>query len=249
MIEPLSKEKAIHVIRAGFVRVLMDVAFQCSTPIYWFTASRGRRGPVLNNGTAFFVDAGAGAFGVTACHVIEGYRTAVRKDPATRCELGGINFDPMKVLIGEDRRSDIATFRVEPTLPKILDRIAHQNPRGWPPKPPEVGKGIFFGGYPGKYRIERPGVIQWTFDGGLDVAASVHEDHISIHFSREDWVPEEGVEPPQPGEPWGGVSGAPVFAVVQNGVVSWRLAGVATEFGTTFEILHVSSLSRVRPDG
>jgi len=77
----------------------------------------------------------------------------------------------------------------------------------------------------------------------------VHKDHISVQFCREDWVPTAGLTQPAVGEPWGGVSGSPLFAVVENSVISWRLAGVVTEFGSNFEILYASSLWRVRPDG
>src|SRR6266481_8528671 len=249
MIEAVSKEEGVRVIRAGFGRVLLDVTFQCSAPIYWFRFTAGHRGPVLNNGTIFFVDAGAGPFAVTARHVLEGFRSAVTANGTTLCEIGGEAFDPSENRIDEDSSADIATFRIEPTILARLKRVPHQNPRAWPPKPPEEGKGIFFGGYPGRHRVERPGVIQWGFAGGLEVAATVRADRLSIQFSREDWVPQQSLQPPQVGEPWGGVSGGPVFAVVQNSVVSWRLAGVATEFNSTFEILFASPLSRVQPDG
>jgi hypothetical protein len=249
MVEPISKEEGARIIRAGFAHVLLDVSFDCSAPIYWFRMTGEQRGPVLNNGTIFFVDAGAGPFGVTARHVLEGYRNAIRAEPRTPCEIGGVPFDLPGSLIAEDLNADIVTLRIdEETLSKI-GRAPHVNPRAWPPAPPQIGKGVFFGGYPGRHRIEGRGIIQWGFAGGLDVATSVHENHISLRFVREDWVSAEGLEPPAIGEPWGGVSGAPLFAVVQNGVISWRLAGVVTEFGSTFEMVYASSLSRVRSDG
>jgi hypothetical protein len=86
----VSKEEAIRIIQAGFSKVLHDVAFQCSAPIYWFTIEGGRRGKVLNNGIIFFVDAGQGPIGVTAKHVIEGYREAHTNNPHTICEVGGL---------------------------------------------------------------------------------------------------------------------------------------------------------------
>jgi hypothetical protein len=249
MIKPISKEERIQAIRAGFAEVLLDVAFDCSAPLYWFSTSNNQRGPIASNGTVFFVDAGVGPFAITAQHVLQGYREAVLGDPSTHCEIGGIEFDVLGNLIAENREADIVTLRIDDETLTKIGRVPHVNPRMWPPKPPEIDKGVFFGGYPGRHRVERPGIIQWGFAGGLDVAAAVHKDHISVQFSREDWVPTAGLAPPAVGEPWGGVSGSPLFAVVQNGVVSWRLAGVVTEFGSTFEILYASSLSRVRPDG
>ena len=249
MIKPISKEEGVQAIRSGFAKVLLDVAFDCSAPLYWFSTADNKRGPVANNGTVFFVDAGVGSFAITARHVLQGYREAVRVDAHTLCEIGGVGFDVLESLIAEDREADIATLRInDETLTKI-GRVPHVNPRTWPPKPPEIDKGVFFGGYPGRHRVEEPDVIQWGFAGGLDVTTAVHKDHISVQFCREDWVPTADLPPPVIGEPWGGVSGSPLFAVVQNGVVSWRLAGVVTEFGSTFEILHASSLSRVHPDG
>lgn len=140
-------------------------------------------------------------------------------------------------------------MRIDDVTLRKIGRFPHASPRAWPPKPPESGQGVFFGGYTGRHRIERPGIIQWGFAGGLDVAATVHQDHVSVQFNREDWVLTAELPPPAVGEPWGGVSGAPLFAVVQNGVVSWRLAGVVTEFESTFEILYASSFSRVGSDG
>jgi len=249
MIEPISKEEGIQVIRAGFAQVLLDVAFDCSAPVYWYSIADYQRGPVLNNGTIFFVDAGVGPFAVTARHVLQGYREAVRAEPRTLCEIGGVDFDLLGNLIAEDRKTDIVTLRMDDDTLTKIGRIPHVNPRAWPPKPPEIGKGVFFGGYPGRHRIEGPGIIRWGFAGGLDVAAAIHEDHISVQFRREDWVHTARHAPPAVGEPWGGVSGSPLFAVVQNGVVSWRLAGVVTEFGSTFEILYASSFSEVGRDG
>lgn len=247
--EPLSKEEAIRAIRAGFAQVLLDVAFNCSAPIYWFRMTGDRRGPVLNNGTIFFADTGVGPFAVTARHVLEGYRHAIQQEPRTLCEIGGVTFDPLGNLIAEDRTADIVTLWIDEDTLRKVGRVPHVNPRAWPPKPPEIGKGVFFGGYPGRHRVEGRGVIEWGFAGGLDIAATVHDDRISIQFSREDWVPTAGLEPPAVGEPWGGVSGAPLLAVVHNGVLSWRLAGVVTEFGSTLEILYASAFSRVHSDG
>jgi hypothetical protein len=249
MIKPISKQERIQAIRAGFAKVLLDVAFDCSAPLYWFSTANNQRGPIASNGTVFFVDAGVGPFAITAKHVLQGYRETVLRDPSTLCEIGGIYFNILGNLIAEDREADIVTLRVDDETLTKIGRFPHVNPWTWPPKPPEIDKGVFFGGYPGRYRVERSGIIQWGFAGGLDVAAAVHKDHISVQFCREDWVPTPGLAPPAIGEPWGGVSGSPLFAVVENGVVSWRLVGVVTEFGSTFEILYASSLSRVRPDG
>ncbi len=246
----IEKEHAVRVILSGFVRVLLDVVFDCSAPIYWFKVTRGQRGPVLNNGTVFFVDAGAGPFAVTAKHVLDGYRTAVHEHPHTLCEIGGVSFDLLSNLIAEDRHTDIATLRIDGEILARIRRAPHNNPRAWPPRPPELGKGVFFGGYPGKHRFEEPRIIEWGFAGGLDIAATIHDDHVSIRFNRENWVVADSLpSPPELGAPWGGISGAPLFAVVQNGVVSWRLAGVVTDFQETYEILRASSLSRVCPDG
>jgi hypothetical protein len=243
------KEEASRAIRAGFAKVLRELAFACSAPIYWYSDMGPSRSAVMNSGTIFFVDAGHGPIGVTARHVIQAYREATLAHPHIICQIASVPIDPLKALIAEDSRRDIATLRVDSGQLQQIDKIAHENPRQWPPKPPEVGKGVFFGGYLGKERRESPGAITWLFAGGLDIAANVYDDYLSIRFSREDWVKEEGIEWPTEGGPWGGVSGGPVFAVVENHIYSWRLAGVATEFNCAFEILRAASLRDVGPDG
>jgi hypothetical protein len=243
------KEESSRVIQAGFAKVLRELAFTCSAPIYWYSNMGSSRSAVMNSGTIFFVDAGHGPIGVTARHVIQAYREAALALPHVRCQIANVAIDPLSALIAEDARRDIATLCVDSGQLQQIGKIAHQNPCDWPPKPPEVDKGVFFGGYLGKKRRERPWVISWLFAGGLDIATSVHDDYLAIRFSREDWIKEEGVEWPTEGESWGGVSGGPVFALVVNHVYSWRLAGVATEFNSTFELLYAASLRHVSPDG
>src|SRR6266508_666319 len=109
------------------------------------------------------------------------------------CEIGGIGYDLLDNVIAEDRTADLATLRIDEETLRRVRRTPHQNPRAWPPKSPEFGKGVFFGGYPGKYRVEDPGILHWGFAGGLDVATIVEEDHISVRFNRDDWVSAAGL--------------------------------------------------------
>lgn len=253
MTEPLTKEEATKVLKKGFGRVLSKVVLGCSVPVLWYRPEEFHANRVSNSGTAFFVDAGSGAFGITAQHVIQGLRDAQADRADYICQVGAARVDVVERLIAEDRERDIATFAISEDELAEMERTPHRPAHFWPPtlKSKFDGKGIFFGGYRGQEKKIVPRHITWGFSFGLGTASNIHDDRLSVQFHREEWIPltESNLRQPLPNEPWGGVSGAPLFMVIDTGIVSWHLVAVATEFNETFEIIYASSLSQVHADG
>ena len=78
---------------------------------------------------------------------------------------------------------------------------------------------------------------------------SVQAETVAIQFERNEWEQIEGLKEPRPDEPWGGVSGGPVFAMYEGPPVHWAAIAVITEFSQDFEIIFGCMLSEIQPDG
>jgi hypothetical protein len=116
---------------------LEHVTFFCA-PLCWHVqAPHGRS---YRNGTAFFVNTGSAVFGVTAAHVIAGWRADASLD-ARELRLGGnhsaidLNWDERVIDIHEGL--DIATFQVtEREVGVLTKHVLTGSQREWPPLAP-----------------------------------------------------------------------------------------------------------------
>jgi hypothetical protein len=101
---------------------------------------------------------------------------------------------------------------------------------GWPPKTPQVGKGVFYAGFPGMVR-ESLGPHNFSFGlcSGGGVADCVDDKQIVTSINREELVDTLGHGLPAEDFEFGGMSGGPVMALIETGVVSWSLAGVISQ--------------------
>src|SRR5271154_292366 len=98
-------EYAFRADKAG--QEMFQTIVRSTAVLYWHADG----GPVLHNGSMFFLDTKKALFGVTARHVYEGYLRAREQGPMT-CQIGNLVFDPTERLIDLGRDVDIATFRV-----------------------------------------------------------------------------------------------------------------------------------------
>jgi hypothetical protein len=123
--EQLSIEEGKAIVQAGLGRYELDLVTSFCAPIYWavrdaFRSVRSR------NGTAFFLDAGQGLFGVTACHVIDGWQASRAGEDAGPLRLAGngtsVLIEIDRAAIAMDREIDIATFRVTEADVKSLGK-------------------------------------------------------------------------------------------------------------------------------
>ena len=217
--------------------------------IFWAQPVDRDRDPRIGNGSVFFLDLGHGALVVTADHVLQGYLDRRVERPNLACQIGNIPFDPEASLIDRDPDLDIATFRINDRDLAKEGKIAHR-PATWPPKPPDQGKGVFFTGFPRVYWSElRPLVFEWGSYFGISVATSVTDGYIATQFDRNEMVDISGTGLPPGGQWLGGLSGGPLWTLVETEIFSWRLAGVIHEYSSDFAILFAKRPDRLRPDG
>ena len=84
---PCPDDKIREAIEQGLDQVCFGVAMDCSAPLFWHRRSKPTA-LVQNSGTVFFIDAGQGAFAVTARHVLEGYAHATQTESLV-CRCSG----------------------------------------------------------------------------------------------------------------------------------------------------------------
>lgn len=244
-----------------------ELAATLAIPLNWVI--REEAGHLrARNGTAFVMSTGERVFGVTAHHVLEGWRTDRERHNVVGLQLGDQPFEPegRHAIIAERPDIDLATFQftreeVRRTGPgkTVLEGYQSQ----WPPVPPEQGRGIYFAGFPGveKIWLSRSEIsFGAAYAGGI--ASSVSELDVSSLIER-DWImPVEG-GPPLPPENYDfqGISGGPMLTVIHyKGLLrTWALAGVIYQGPNTesdpdraipgLEIIKARRAHFILPDG
>jgi hypothetical protein len=244
----MTKDEAIRLLKGPYGHEMQKIATDYTSVIFWADRDRDTR---IGNGSVFFLDLGQGTFAVTADHVVQAYLDRKAERPDVICQIGSIAFDPEARLIDRDRHLDIATFRVDYRELRKDGKIAHHPPTAvWPPKPPDPGKGVFFAGFPRVYWSElHPRTFEWGSYFAITVATSVTDDHVASQFDRSEMVDILGTGLPPEGEWLGGLSGAPLWALVETELFSWRLAGVIYEYNSNFEILFARRPDCLKLDG
>jgi hypothetical protein len=246
--DDLTEERVRELLRQGLGDELARVVWLCCAPIFW---GHPPNGPFSNSATTFFVNTGERTIGITACHVVERFREARGDNPALECQIKGALFPLLDRLIDFSHALDLVTFAASEDEVRRLGTGVHFSSPPWPPAPPEQGKGVFFGGFPGSDRLHEEGRVNWGFGWGLMPVEVVEHNRLVIRFDHERWVQPKDVPLPPPGTSWGGLSGAPLFAVVRTALLTWRLVGVVKEFHQTdyLELLYAIPIEFVRPDG
>ena len=65
---PTSEEEGRRLIGAGYSDQFVQMANDCSTWLFWYEFVSGSQYKILNSGSVFFVDAGAGPKGCYRFH-------------------------------------------------------------------------------------------------------------------------------------------------------------------------------------
>lgn len=150
------------------------------------------------------------------------------------------------MLVARDAHRDVATFRM-PTV--AMSRNVHfHSSDGWPPQAPTAGEWLFYAGYPGAHRVERGATIdqglETLFGPVTDVNGSTIVfllDFEALHWPLHD---HQAIN-----QRLGGMSGAPVFRLVEEGLTRLEFVGIVYEHGATFELVFARSAAVIRADG
>lgn len=212
----------------GYGKTLLRMCASYVVPICW-PKSIDAEGVHLTNGTAFFVKTPQAVFAVTAAHVVLEFLQAKARDPRTICGLvdSETEIDLAQDLIGIGRNIDIATFRISE---RIISKFDKHPLTAWPPKVPKIGQGLLYAGFPRQNRARRgPREFSFGLTAGGTPVDHVDDAKVVTSINRDELVDTLGLGLPPDDFDFGGMSGGPVLAIVETGVVSWALAGVIYE--------------------
>lgn len=224
-----TEEEARKIMSGGLGKAELEFATSLTAPLFWVIREENKQFRA-RNGSAFFLDAGEGPFGITAAHVIEGLQEDRASLDVVACQLGhDLVIDIDARLIDIHAEIDIATFTISgDEIASIGKTSLTGHNKDWPPDPPDEDKGIYFSGFPG---VERqwvgPNEIIFGVASSGGSASSISELDISSLVERQNLIDVMDKGLPPEDYDFGGMSGGPMLTVVEEkGVRSWRLAGV-----------------------
>jgi hypothetical protein len=209
----------------------LKIAASYSMPIFWGDINSG----ISANGTAFILDTGERVFVVTAAHVYRSYIRQKKMMEVNFCQLSGIEFDLESRLISvpESEGIDIATFEItQHEIDSIGANILRGSNSEWPPRRPCEENMVVVSGFPGLERLRKEDdYYSFGYYCFNTPVSSVSNRHFGCSFDRKYWIDALGKGLPPENYDMGGISGAPVIALIKSeaGIVSWMLAGIVYE--------------------
>jgi hypothetical protein len=186
---PITPERARVLMSGDLPDVYRDILRSAVAPIYWSTRAPGSL-TVMASGTLTFVQSGDHVFGVTAFHVLEGYRAAIGQG-TVHCQVFGqpFEFD----VIDQSEAQDLVTVRLHRAMIPALGKLIVPLTLSEPPLVVAEGRGIMLGGYPGLDRIvvERELSVDWGLFVALGVARRVTTTRSrGIQIATSSWNPQ-----------------------------------------------------------
>ncbi len=197
-------------------------------PIHW-ASDPADAASVLHNGSCFAVQVAEKIFAVTAAHVLRKFREdSERAGEDFEMRIRDLPVDVEERLIDCDYGLDIATFRLSRSeAEEIGIRLYSCSAGGWPPPPPQKGKGVVVTGYPGERRkATGRKTLQFEQVSNVLVVTDIGRDFLEMQVREEDLVSLAGEPVPPIDMDVGGFSGAPVWTVSSDPHELWRLAGI-----------------------
>jgi hypothetical protein len=260
-------EEAIAVIRGGLGKAELEFIGSLTAPLFWILRDSSSGHEMVKNGSLFFLDAGKGAFAVTASHVVTECLNDTKSPMFVQCMIGGHGkvahaFNLGDRIIDAHRDIDIATLRFRPAEVEALGRTVLTGvQKMWPPRLAEVDGDVTYCGFPGNgRRWLAPRQISFGCVPMAGIATSTRETSISIQIEREKMMRVLGDEDMPVNFDFGGMSGGPVLAIVETGTIrSWKPAGVIIEGPNPsvdpaesilgLEIIRARPVHFINPDG
>jgi hypothetical protein len=247
---PIDTEAKAREITALIAEPCRQFIASCCVPVFWWAADQPDR-KVLHNGTITLVKTSARVIGLTADHVVTGCLEAFEGGGVCVQIADASAHDLRARVIARSEELDIATLDMD----GLMERLGWPDKRpleSWPPIPPQEGRGIMIGGYPGIEReVIGPGEMSFGLFTALVVARTVSDDQISCLFEREYMMDSEVAPTPPPNTELGGISGGPVITVCESAshLVSFRLGGIVSEAHSGLEKVFAKRADLIREDG
>lgn len=213
----------------AIIKTLHEQSRYYVAPIFWGTNPYDA-GSILHNGSCFFVQIGEKRFGITAHHVIEQYLVDLKASQSVHMMIRNTEItDWPSRQIDSHSGLDLVTFRVtDQEFENISVRPIIAKIENWPPRTPEVGKGVFFTGYAGiDRRVADRKTVEFTQTSNGVGLTSVGPEELEIQIRKAELTPvQQGGEIPSVLKDLGGFSGAPVLAVLSSPSALFRLGGI-----------------------
>ena len=232
---------------AGYLPQLRSLVKSATVPLWWWRNSLRISDSILHSGTLCAVDTGTNTVCVTADHVYAQYLADIEKHDDVECQIGNVRIRLQDYLIERDSVMDLATFDVSPILiagSGIRVQAAHT----WPPASLREAEIVALGGYPGSFRRERSGEVDFSFVSFFAPVAQSSEEHSAFQLNLPDsyWPDGSGGVPER--SELGGMSGGPIFRYHPGPVEFFELAGFIYEASAEFELIrgrHASCISAI----
>lgn len=202
----------------------------------------GGRAPAgeANHASGVVVLVGARPVFFTAQHVLAHYRKRRQTDAEVVFQIGNVSFDPEPRIQYESAENDIVALALNVSDQSRVPGLTWI-PESWPPAAPTPGDFVAFAGFPVEYRVDgEPGTVDLATVGGLMRVSSNIGRSFRCVMERARLIKTRGPHVPPPGSRLWGMSGGPVFRMV-NG--SPELTGIITDFGPSFEIFMMAPLA------
>jgi len=119
----------------------------CCVPLFWWATDQPGR-PVLANGTVTLVKTPTRVIGLTADHVIRECLEAFGQGTVCAQIADASAHDLRSRVIARSEELDLASVNLD----GLIERLGWPDKSpltSWPPIPPQEGRGIMMGGYPG----------------------------------------------------------------------------------------------------
>ncbi len=195
-----------------------------------------------NHASGVAVLVGARPVFFTAQHVLAQYRERHQANEDVVFQVGNVSFDPEPCVLFESVPDDIVALGLNVSDQSRIPGYTWI-PAEWPPIPPSPGEFIAFAGFPVEYRRnEGAGLVDLAAIGGLMKVVSTTGRSFRCVMERDRLIKTRGPHVPPPGTRLWGMSGGPVFRIVNR---TLDLTGIITDFGENLEVFMMTPLSLV----
>ncbi|SRR6266480_2589299 len=175
----------------------------------------------------------------TAQHVVAKYRERRRNDGRVIFQAGNVPFDPEPRILFESVGDDLIVLRMNGSDQAHISALTWIC-SVWPPPSPVVDEYVAFAGLPTAYRINEGAQLQFAIVGAILQVISASGNNFKCYMARDTLISARGPHVPPPGTNFGGMSGGPVFRLVDG---EPALCGIITDFGQSLEVYYMAPLA------